>query len=462
MYITRQRFHYIGAIFCLLLVLTACSQQSGNATTPGMSPTTTTSTPSPTAAAVVQTCPAQATARAAIMPPLPPGNHPNIVYVSQSDNGSILKRYDVNTGSTHTILSTNGTETILKANISPDGQWVLLVANLQNQLAIQLVRVDGQHLQTLYCTPTQMDMDSALLSPNQHFLVFNQVQDENISTLYLLNLTTGQLHTELSPLQPGYPDLAQAQLQIPAVSILSSSSFSSRTTSNRKTSSFTPWPSKHYLIYIPMKWSNNSIYLIGTVKATGALPHQLALLKDINKDVTQQATNLQAITAPFSDNGCQDYDVTPDNQQLVCSAYTLMPPATPSTIMMRSITATSFHSVYSQPLGGRIVARTLSNSTLIFILDKPIGPPSLWKINLDGSSLTQLLTTPTPDLDLSFAYASYLPRSITSPDGNQYALTISNLSSNAQSLVFGSLSGGTAKTFASGTNSFLLAGWANV
>jgi hypothetical protein len=460
MFSTWRHLHYFGAIFCLLLVLTACSQQSDNQASPGLSPTTTSSTPSPRETTAVQTCPPQATARAAIMPHLTAGNHPNIVYVSQSGDSSILRRYDVSTGSTQTILSTNGTETITEANISPDGQWVLLVALLQNQLAIQLVRIDGQHLQTLYCAPAQMDMDAALLSPNQHFLVFDQVEDENISTLYLLNLTTGQLHTELSPLQPGYPDLAQAQSQTTTLSMLSSLSFSDKTTDNRKTSSFTPWSSKHYLIYIPMKWYNNSVYLIGTVRATGAIPHQLALLRDINEDVTEQASNLQLITAPFADNGCQDYDVTPDNQQLVCSAYTLLGPVTPSTIMMRPMTGTTFHSIYSEPMGGRIVARVLSNSTLIFIQYQRTGPPSLWKINIDSSGLTQLLSTSSSDMDLSFAYASYLPWSITSPNSNLYALIVANLANSTQSLIFGSLSGGAVKTAASNSNSIVLSGWA--
>ena len=162
MYSTLRHFHCFGAILCLLLVLTACTQQSGNGSSPGVSPTTTSSTSSPTHATAVQTCPAQATARAAVMPSL------------------------------------------------------------------------------------------------------------------------------------------------------------------AKASSFTPWPSKHYLIYIPMKWANNSVYLLGTVRGSGGVPHQLALLRDINKDVSQQASNLQIITAASQDNDCQDYDVTPDNQQSVCSAYTLL------------------------------------------------------------------------------------------------------------------------------------------
>src|ERR1700730_2849071 len=73
-------------------------------------------------AAAVQTCPAQATARGAVMPPMTAGNHPNIVYLSQEVNSSMLQRYDITTASTRTILQTNATRVIQEANVSPDGQ----------------------------------------------------------------------------------------------------------------------------------------------------------------------------------------------------------------------------------------------------------------------------------------------------------------------------------------------------
>lgn len=384
------------------------------------------------------------------MPSITLGNHATIVYLSQQGNdSSTLQRYDTVTSVSQTILQTHGTETLRTANMSPDGQWILLISLLQNQSAIQLVRIDGQHLQTLYCAPAQASIDDALLSPDQHSLVFNQVDQNDISILYLLDMTTGKLHTELSPLQPNYPGII-GQLQ-------------NNNLNHLEAQQFNPIPSRHYLIYIPMKWANNSLYLLGTVRASPAPPPQLALLRDISKDATQQQSNLQSIsniTAPDG-NACFDYNVMPDNQQILCSAYALIGPASPTTITLQPATGGTSHLVYSNPAGGEIVARVLSNSTILFILDKPNSPPALWKINTDGSGLTQLMAAQTTDTGLGFAYSSYLPWSITSRDGTLYALEVSSMTGNTQSLLFGSLSGGLPRTFATNTNSLMLIGWTN-
>jgi hypothetical protein len=269
---TWQRFHCFCAIcttFCLLLVLNACGQSSGNGLSSSSSPTYTAAssrTLTPGQAAAAQTCPAQASARAAVMPPGTVENHAAIVYLSQKDTGSTLLRYDVTTGSVQTILQTNGDGAIQAASVSQDGQWILLVSHLQDQSAIQVIRVDGQQLQTLYCAPAQEGIDAALLSPDQHSLVFNQVSaDENISILYFLDMTTGKLQTELSPLQANYPESAFEQPQNTGVSLLSSFSSQNTTSARLEANQFNPGPSKHYLFYIPMQWANNSVYLLGTV-----------------------------------------------------------------------------------------------------------------------------------------------------------------------------------------------------
>ena len=208
---TRRPYQHFSALFGLLLLLSACGQLSGSGPSSTATPTQTTTSPTAFTPGQAQTCPAQATARSAVMSPLPPGNHPNLVYVSQQGDTSVLQRYDAVTGSQQTILRLQ-TETIQKANVSPDGQWILLRSLLQGQIAIQLIRVDGQQLQTLYCAPVQDNIDDALLSPDQHALVFNQENQDGLSTLYLLDVATGKLRTVLSPLQPNYPGIAQGQL----------------------------------------------------------------------------------------------------------------------------------------------------------------------------------------------------------------------------------------------------------
>ena len=109
-----------------------------------------------------------------------------------------------------------------------------------------------------------------------------------------------------------------------------------------------------------------------------------------------------------------------------------------------------------------VVARVLSNSTILFIWTNRNGPPALWKITPDGSGLTSIDGGFSgPDTGLGFAYSSYLPWSITSRDGTLYALEVSSMTGNDQALIFGSLNGGLPKTFATNTNSLMLVGWTN-
>lgn len=458
---TRRRYQHLSALFCLLL-LSACNQLSGNGPSSPSTPTQTTTSPTTSTPAQAQTCPAQATARSAIMSTLPPSTHPNLVYISQQGDTSVLQRYDATTGSRQTMLQTQASETIQKANVSPDGQWILLRSLLQGQVAIQLIRVNGQQLQTLYCAPVQDNIDDALLSPDQHALVFNQENQDGLSTLYLLDVATGKLRTELSPLQPNYPGIAQGHLQTTLMSERAPSTVHDKTTGKLTLHPFNPLPSKHYLIYVPMKWANNtSVYVFGTVRASGAPLHQLALLRDIRKNVTQQGSNLQLVATAGQDFACQDDDVTPDNARLVCSAYTFTAPASPpNAIKMWPITGGVSRTVYQGLPRERIIARAISNSTLIFLFNQANGLPTLWKINTDGSGLAQLMVAQTIDVDLEFASSSYLPWSITSHDGRHYALTMYSMTSNASSLIVGDLNGGQPKTIASSVDSLLLAGWA--
>ena len=497
---TRRRYHRFSALFCLLLLLSACSQLSGNG--PSSTPTPAQAAPSPTASTPgqAQTCPAQATARSALMPPLPTSNHPNLVYVSQQGDTSVLQRYDATTGSRQAILQTRPGETIQRANVSPDGQWILLRSLLQSQVAIQLIRVDGQQWQTLYCAPAQENIDDALLSPDQHTLVFNQVNQNGLSTLYLLDVATGKLRTELSPLQPNYPGVtgvAEGQRQTTLMSGRAPSSAHHQTTGRLILHPFNPVPGKHYLIYVPMKWANNtSVYVFGTAGgsggvAIGGLPilwdphvyvcgtiggscgapiHELALLRDTRKDVTQQGNNLQPIATAGQDFACLDEDITPDNAQLACSAFPFTGPANPAdlanAIKMWPITGGVHRTVYQVPPGESIIARAISNSTLLFLLTQANGLSTLWKIKTDGSGLARLMAAQTTDVDLEFAsssyspWLSYLPWSIISRDGRHYALTMSNMTSNASALIVGDLDGGQPKTIASSADALLLAGWA--
>lgn len=413
-----------------------------------------------------QSCPAQGSARAALMPPLPVGKHANVVFLAQQSDSSLLQRYDVTTGATQTILQINQEESVLGASVSPDGQWVLFGALLQDQSAIQLVRMDGQQLQTLYCAPAQTNVNNLVLSPDRHYLVFNQVNsDESASILYLLDMRTGKLQTELATLQPNYPVFGQGLAQTSSMPLLTSSFSQHKASDSLPARPFNPLPSKHYPIYIPMKWAtNSSIYLLGRLIATPSPPPQLVLLRDISKDVTQQGSNLQPIVVTPETNNCQDVDVTPDSQQVVCSSYIQFGTGNPSSILMQPTTGGAFRSVYRNAAGGSLTARAFSDSTIIFILYRQNAPPALFKINSDGGGLTQLMAAPTTKtlLNITVSGSSYLPWSIASRDGTLYALQLYDLTTDKQSLIFGSVSGGMPKTITSSSNQLAVVGWTEI
>src|SRR5947209_5118347 len=129
-------------------------------------------------------CPPTGKANVAFMPSLTLGTHATIVYivnegtVSQPTAGT-LKRYDVVTGAKVEIVKLASTY-ISEAQVSANGQWLLFVAHVAGQVKLQLVRMDGQDLQTLYCgNPNQVQW-----STNQQLVVFS-----DSSSIYLLNVT---------------------------------------------------------------------------------------------------------------------------------------------------------------------------------------------------------------------------------------------------------------------------------
>ena len=148
-------------------------------------------------------CPAPGTGRAAVLPYLSLGPHRNVVYTYSTFDtngkplGSFLKRYDVVTKTKAVIYSVQQ-KNISGIQISADGQWVLFVTQqtLQgSQLSrLQLIRMDGTHLQTLYCASS---IDESQWSTDQKLVVFNTISN---GTQYVdvLNATTGAVQTDLS------------------------------------------------------------------------------------------------------------------------------------------------------------------------------------------------------------------------------------------------------------------------
>lgn len=195
---------------CLIFLLAACG--SGSPTGVGQTPTPSgtgappahgSPTPTATLPATQTSCPAAGKARAAVMTPFTLGSHQNIVYIVNEFQGhnptfGTLKRYDVTTGNKTEIIKLPNVA-INDAQLSADGQWIVFSINVGSTEKLQLVRMDGQELQTLYCMSSASDTHffyGLQWSANQQMMAFAS----NLSSdIFLLNMQSGSLQRVFHP-----------------------------------------------------------------------------------------------------------------------------------------------------------------------------------------------------------------------------------------------------------------------
>ncbi len=437
MYLVRSR-SFLSTILgcCLVFLLAACgsggSKTSATPTTTGNTPTAGASaTPGTTPPAnggttapvppTLTSCPATGTARAAIMPPLALGNHQNIVY----------------------IVNEFQAQAPTDAQISADGQWILFVSVTANQDKLQLVRVDGQALQTLYCAAPASNganPSSALSniewSVNQQLTVFNSYTGA-ASYLYLLNMPNGTLQTEISTVSG--------------------------------------------VIDTPLTWLDNTrLYVNGP--EVDAPPQALYIL-DTTKGAYQNPNNLlkvfDATSVTGATNFCWNADSNFNGTNLFTSQCTTTPnPSGPgigsqsgsSTINVRPATGGMQQKIFTSQNMAITAVRSISQTTLLLLINNnglgtnvDTSQNGLWKVNTNGSGLTRLTTSGAgvsggPTLLCQF---TQYPWSNVSRDGSMFAIQQNTANGQTQSLLFGLISGGTPTTFASisGETQLSIAGW---
>ena len=403
----------------------------------------------------VQTsCPAANKARAAVMPTTSSsGNKPVLYYVNHATN--TIEKYDTTTGMvTHIVTATN----ILGTQVSADGQWIAFIQRRgAQQMVLQLVRTDGQELQTLYCTDHPF---SPVLSwsPDQKYLVFSQfmlkqpttVADQNYS-VYALDTTSGELHIVLKPWQ--------------------------------NTTGQTP----EYRGFEALKWTGNrSLYLSGAVVGVGGggrpLRYRMGFyhLKDVTLDSSKETTNLQPISLPaqMKDIENVDFDTNQDGSQLVFSTATFHESdgtnRGPSVIVSQPGDSGTTTVVHQDNKNAITYVRFLPDGSLMFVINNADYSFSgempadfhkydgLWKVNADGSGLTRL-TTNTQGSSIYLPLRGYAPWTNISRDGSLYAIAVTSIQNTTQSLLFGSFHGGEPKTFLTvkgDANTLEIIGWA--
>jgi hypothetical protein len=450
-HLTRShRFLFFLLSSCLIFLLAACGSGGSNTS---ITPTTTRNTPTTNATVTPGTtqpgsgvttapvpptqtsCPSTGTARAAIMPTLALGNHQNIAYSVNEYQGNkptfgTLKRYDITTGAKTEIEKIAGIS-ISDAQVSSDGQWILFVTETTKQIKLQLVRTDGQALQTLYCgTPASNGANPASAlsniewSTNQQFVAFTSYTGA-ASYLYLLNMQSGALQIELS--------------------------------------------TNSGVIDTPLTWLDNTrLYLNGP--EVDAPPQALYLL-DTSRGANQNPNKLQKVFDASSVTGttnfCWNADSTFDGAKLFTSQCITTPSSNgpgigsqsgPSTINMRPATGGAQQKIFTSQNMAITAIRSISKTTLLLLINNnatgtnvDTSQNGLWKVNADGSGLTRLTSSgagvsggPT----LLCPYTQY-PWSNVSRDGSKFASQQNSVNGQTESLLFGSINGGSSTTFAS-------------
>jgi dipeptidyl aminopeptidase/acylaminoacyl peptidase len=367
------------------------------------------------------------------MTPLTLGSHHNIVYIVNEYQGhnptfGTLKRYDVTSGNKTEIIKQPNVS-INDAQISADGQWIVFSANIGSTEKLQLVRMDGQELQTLYCGSSASSFYNLQWSANQHLIVFVTTR----SDIYLLHVQSGSLQRVFHPKTLGSNGIEG---------------------------------------YRPETWLDATRLYVLTQPLDQ--PADTLSILDITRGNDQDSNNLQQVAhvAPAQSGFCWNTDSNYDATSLFISQCTGGDPRGgvtqgPSTISVEPAAGGSQHTIYSSSTLAITAMRSITNDTLFYSVGNTTGDTSkngLWKINTDGTGNTFLtsISVGGPNSTAGLNQFTQYPWSNFSRDNRMYALeqfTAQN-GTVTNTLLFGSLNGGSPTTFASISGTELtIVGW---
>jgi len=318
-----------------------------------------------------------------------------------------------------------GNGAVLESRISADGQWVFMHTNISDVAAIQLVRMDGQGLQTLYCASGN-GFGWMQWSPDNKYVAFIDAQgDQSTWTFKLLNVATGAIQT-------------------------------------------TGYDSKH-LLYFPLEWLD-STHLYASSFTPGTVPSNLYLV-----DTTTGEKHLILNAPPHCFDAASSVDGTQlfSSEASQCQLGEKMVIGGPSSIQVQPATGGPAKTIYSTPTDAITALRVASSGRLLFLINNvntDTGHNGLWKINTDGTGLTRLISnsallsgTESEDIGFitTFNWGMDAYWANTSRDGTYYSLEVFNRSGGPNSLIVGSLNGEAPETIASSPDANLT-GWTTI
>lgn len=329
--------------------------------------------------------------------------HQTLVYTYNTTDDGLLIRYDVVSKKKMTLLSLTNV-TISNAQLSTDGNFILFVTQVSGRLAIQMVRIDGQELQTLYCAADSKGpvnfIDDLLWSPDQQQILFRVPAPGGgnaAPVIQLLNLVNGSLQTVFAP----SGDIG----------------------------------------YIPRVWSSTGqVYMQGYALNTSDTvpPHDVYML-----DVVHKSVRKVALISGYD----WDMSVTPDGKELLLGQGAALPPQgaplPPSFVSVQSASGGPLRVLYATHVYAVTQVRVVSSNLVLFVLGGRFASGAqdgLWSIHRDGSGLLHLTK------DGKLLSDQHTPWSVISCDGRFYAVAGSTSQSGSEqsqtTILYGPLHGG--------------------
>ncbi|HEY6539459.1 MAG TPA: hypothetical protein VIZ18_00900 [Ktedonobacteraceae bacterium] len=354
-------------------------------------------------------CPPAGTARAAVIRPLARGRDATIVY-RKGPFGETFVRYDVVTHQKTTILSLNVGGELSQAQLSSDGQWLLFVApqgkGQDYYNAIQMLRLDGQGLQTLYCSPATAGLSIMGMqwSLDDKTVIFSQgfVAEPPSYTVFVMDISKG---------------IVQQELVKPA----------------------------SMMGFFAATWLDQThVYLVRS-DASG-YPQALFLL-DTTRGSQQNVNQLTLIRSPVPIGTFWSFDTSIDGSTIYTAQYQQPDVATsegPSTISVQPATGGQPKTIYTDQMHAITDVRIMTRSLLAYVVDNhnsaDTSENGLWMMYTDGTRPTRLTTSLNTGLN---PYSQYTWSNF-SRDGSMYAVEIDDGQRSA--LIFGSLTGSGPQT----------------
>lgn len=457
-----KRFHFTSLfsaiLICLVLVLvSACSPLpgSGGSGTPTTSagngtPGGNGSTPTPQTVQMPPTqtgCPAADTARAAVMRTLVLGNLQNLVYiyneVPQNTSTSIghLRRYDVSNG--HKANLVDSGLRIDQAQISADGQWVLFLSvpdprgDSQHSAMLQLVRMDGQGLQTLYCFPN-LKLSGQTNSNKLPIAIQWSVDEKSILVSVNTNNTTSQIFLL---------DVASGTIR----------------------QLFLDQNDTLY-DYSVMTWLDNTHFYVIKQGLSGPTPPATVYLMDASTATVASPGLVKILTTPTR-MSYYSLDSSYDGKLLYTSYCLLAASPFTTNIQVGPATGGARNTIFQEKPDDCVqTLRAISANTLLLLVQ--VAKPSsssftnqIWKMSLPGNSmqtLTKLTTVSSSQTGFSLNPTSQLPWSNVARDGSYYVVQAVDPVATTQSILVGSTNGGDVIPVATtnpGSSTVSIVGW---